>query len=67
MALQLLTDGSARGFVVAKALPLNLNFGFLNRISLLLISSSYPIVLTRLCGPFETLHLQKNFKGRVGD
>ena len=28
-----------------------LNFSFLNRISLLLISSSYPIVLARLGGP----------------
>ena len=32
-------------------LSLNLNFSFLNRILLLLISSSYPIVLTRLGGP----------------
>ena len=29
----------------------DLNFSFLNQISLLLISSSYPIVLTRFCGP----------------
>ena len=36
---------------LAKSLSLNLNFSFLNRISLLLISSSYPIVLTRLGGP----------------
>ena len=34
----------------AKRLSLNLNFSFLNRISLLLISSSYPLVLTRLGG-----------------
>ena len=38
-------------FWLAKRLSLNLNFSFLNRISLLLISSSYPIVLTRLGGP----------------
>ena len=36
---------------LAKHLSLNLNFSFRNRISLLLISSSYPIVLTRLGGP----------------
>ena len=35
---------------LAKRIYLNLNFCFLNRISLL-ISSSYPIVLTRLGGP----------------
>ena len=39
------------GLVVSKALSLNLNFSFLNRIWLLLISSSYPIVLTRLGVP----------------
>ena len=39
-----------RGLVASKALSLNLNFSFVNRISLLLISSSYPIVLTRLGG-----------------
>ena len=37
--------------VVSKALSLNLNFSFLNCISLLLISSGYPIGLTRLGGP----------------
>ena len=36
---------------LAKRLSLNLNFNVLNRISLLLISSSYPIVLARLVGP----------------
>ena len=36
---------------LAKRVSLNLNFSFLNRISLLLILSSYPIVLTRLGGP----------------
>ena len=40
---------------LSKRLSLNLNFSFLNRISLLLISSSYPIiVLTRLGGPRST-------------
>ena len=34
-----------------KSLSLNLNFSFLNRISLLVISNSYPVVLTRLGGP----------------
>ena len=47
---RLLPDGST-GVVVCKALSLNLNFSFLNRISLLVISSSYPIGLTRLGGP----------------
>ena len=36
---------------LAKHLSLNLNFSFLNWISLLLIPSSYLIVLTRLGGP----------------
>ena len=36
---------------LAKRLSLKLKFSFLNRISLLLMSSSYPIVLTRLGGP----------------
>ena len=48
---QLLPDGSTGGLVVSKVLSLNLNFSFLNRISLLLISSSYSIGLTRLGGP----------------
>ena len=39
---------------LAKHLSLSLNFSFLNRISLLLITSSYPIVLTRLGGPRST-------------
>ena len=47
----LLPDGSTGGLVVSKVLSLNLNFSFLNHIPLLLISSSYPIVLTRLGGP----------------
>ena len=37
--------------LLAKRLSLNLYFSFLNRISLLIIWSSYPIVLTRLGGP----------------
>ena len=36
---------------LAKRLSLNHNFSFLNRILLRLISSSYPVVLTRLGGP----------------
>ena len=47
----LLSDDSIGGLVVSKALSLNFNFSFLNRISLLLISSSYPVVITRLGGP----------------
>ena len=37
-------------FWLTKLLSLNLNFSFINRISLLLISSSYPIALMRLGG-----------------
>ena len=45
-----LSDRNAGSFVINnKSLSLNLNFSFLNRISL--ISSSYPIFLTRLCRP----------------
>ena len=40
-----------RALWLAKHFSLNLNFSFLNWILLLLISSSYPIVLTRLGGP----------------
>ena len=39
------------GYWLAKHLSRNLHFSFLNRISLLLISGGYPIVLTRLGGP----------------
>ena len=48
---RLLPDDSTRNPVVRKALSFNLNFSFLIRISLLLISSSYPIVLTSVGGP----------------
>ena len=51
------------GLVVSKALSLNLNFSFLNRISLLLISSSYPIVLTRLGGPRSRPNTSEKFPG----
>ena len=44
---RMLPDGD---LVVSNVLSLNLNFRFLNRISLLLISSSFPMVLTRLNG-----------------
>ena len=51
-----------RGLVVSKALSLNLNFSFLNRITLLLISSSYPIGLTRLGAPRSRPYTsKKNF------
>ena len=46
-----LPDDSAGGLVVSKALSLNLNFRFVNWISLLHILISYPIALTRLGGP----------------
>ena len=52
---RLLSDDSTGGLVVTKALSLNLNFSFLSRISLLLISSSYPIVLTKLGEPRSRL------------
>ena len=48
---RLLPEGSKGDLMVRKALCLNLNFSFLNRILLLLISNSYPIVLTMLGGP----------------
>ena len=46
---------------LAKRLSLNLNFSFLNRILLFLISSSYPIVLTRLSGPIPDRILSEKF------
>ena len=47
---------------------LSLNFSFLNRISLLLISSSYPIVLAGLGGPrSRPLYFQKIFWGIAGN
>ena len=48
---------------LAKRFSLNLNFSFLNRISLLLISSSYPIVLTRLGGPRSRPYTSRKFLG----
>ena len=52
---------------LAKRLSLNLNFSFLNWISLLLISSSYPIVLTRLGGPRSRPYTsRKNFRVEPG-
>ena len=49
---------------LAKCLSLNLNFSFLNWILLLLISSSYPIVLTRLGGPLSRPYtFKKKFLG----
>ena len=42
-----------------KRLSVNLNFSFLNRISPLLISSSYPVVLTRLGGPRSRLYTSR--------
>ena len=50
---RLLPDDSTGALWLEKrvSLKLNLNFSFINRISLLLISSSYPIILTGLDGP----------------
>ena len=43
-----LVDGRTGSHVISVTLCLNLNFSFRNRISLLLTSSSYPTVITRL-------------------
>ena len=51
------------GLWLAKRLSLTLNFSFLNRISLLLIWSTYPIVLTRLGGPVPDPILPEKFLG----
>ena len=48
---RLLPDTIQGALWLAKRLSLNLNVSFLNRILLLLVSSSYPIVLTRLGEP----------------
>ena len=48
----LLPDGSPGSLVVSKVLSHNHNFSFHNQILLLLTSSSYPIVLTGLGGPY---------------
>ena len=58
----LLPDGSTGDLVVSKALSLNLNFSFLNQISLLLISSSYPIGLTRLGGPHSRSYTSRKIR-----
>ena len=47
----LLPDGSTGSLVVSKAVSLNLNFSFPNRISLLLISRGW-------VDPFQTLYFQ---------
>ena len=48
---RLLPYGSTGDLVVSKALSLNLNFSFLNRISLFFIPSNYETGLPRLGGP----------------
>ena len=48
---------------LAKRLSLNLHFSFLNRISLLLISSSYPFVLRRLGGPRSRPYTSRKISG----
>ena len=58
---RLLPDGSTGGLVVSKALSLNLNFSFLNRISLLLISSSCLVVLTWLNGSRSGSYIPRKF------
>ena len=60
---RMLSNGNTGYLVVRKALSLNLNFSFLNRISLLVILSSYPVVLTRLGGPRSRPYSsRKNYK-----
>ena len=57
----LLSDGNAGNIVGSKALSLNLNFSFLNCISLLLISSSYSCPHEVRWTPFRTLYFEKKF------
>ena len=57
----LLPDGSTGKLMVRKAFYLNLVFNFLNRISLLLISSSYQILLTKLSWPLPDTILPEKF------
>ena len=58
----LLPDGSTGDFVVNKEFIPQFNCSFLNRISLLLISSSYPNYPHETgWTPFQTLYFQKNF------
>ena len=60
---RLLPDDSTGFLVVSKALFLYLNLRFLNRISLLLIWSSYSIVLTRLGGPRSKPYTSRKIYG----
>ena len=60
---RLLPDGSTGGLVVSKALSLNLNFSFLNRISLLLISSSYQLASRGWVDPVPDPILPEKFLG----
>ena len=60
----LLSKGSAGDFMVSKELSLNLDFSFLNRIFLLLISTSYPVVLKRLGGPCSKSYIPRKISGR---
>ena len=48
------------GLVISKASLFNLSFRFLNGISLLHISNSYSIVLTRLAGPRSRPYTSRN-------
>ena len=48
---------------LVKRLPLNLHFSFFKWISLLLISSSYPLILTRLHGPHSRPYTSEKFLG----
>ena len=49
--------------MVSKALSLNLNFSFFSQISLLFISSSYPIVLIKVGDPVPDPILQEKLLG----
>ena len=57
----LLPDDNEEALVASKALSLTSNFSFVDRMSLLLISNSYTIVLTRLYGPRSRPYTSRKF------
>ena len=60
---RLLPDGSSGVLVVNKALFINFHFSLHNRISLILIPSIYPIVLTRRVDPVPDPILPEKYLG----
>ena len=58
--LPLLTEGSVVDYLIIMATSFKLNFSFLNRISLVLISKSYPVVMRRV-EPFTESILPDKF------